>query len=74
MKVRITAKQTVTFNQVVEMTAKEWADLKKMDGKERAIQLIMWLDMSDIHDGEDVEDIEADRLKGDKSVESIDCY
>lgn len=64
MKVRIRARQTVFYDQTVEMSKEAWEKLKNAPDARLAEG---WLDMSDIFDAEPIQEAEAETLVGPKS-------
>lgn len=74
IKVRITANQRVYYNQIVEMTPKEWAEIKELKPDGAAQTLEGWLDLEDIENSTDI-DFEAMVVdENGNSVQPFDRY
>lgn len=58
--VRITGRQKLSYNQIVEMNKKEWEEIKSMNENDAGQYLGGFLDYSNPIDSEDIEDWEAD--------------
>jgi len=77
VRVLLTAKEMVHYRQVVEMTRKEWAEIKAAQPDEAAGIISDWIDKRDVHDGDgiDVDDFEAEVVdERGKPVEPADYY
>lgn len=55
VRVRLQARQMVTYDQVKEMTRHEWEELKKRS----PVAAAEWIDLADINDSQELEDFEA---------------
>jgi hypothetical protein len=58
VRVRITGTQRVTFNQTREMPLSEYEKLAALGYPESDDQIGSYIDVRDVHDGEEVEDCE----------------
>lgn len=56
LRVLITASQTVSYRQHVEMSQEEWDKLNMKEPKEAAQEIQEWLNLHDIYDSRDIED------------------
>lgn len=75
VRVRITARQVVKYDQVKEMTVEEWHRLKAMGSGDFERHASGWIDTRDVDDAEDIEDIEAVVVDKDgEPVEPEDRY
>lgn len=77
IKVRITANQRVYYNQIVEMTPKEWAEIKNLKSEDAAQSLEGWLDLTDIENSTDIDSDDFEAMVVDdngKPVQPIDRY
>lgn len=76
IKVRIRARQTVFYDQVVEMTKQQWKELKaEKDNRRRTDSVAGWLDLHNIDDAHDIddEDLEAEVVDDDgKALKPVD--
>ena len=79
IKVRITCSERLRYDQTVEMTREQWAELKATP--ERKMEdgvmspLSSWLDLRDPVSGDDFDDIELDVVDDEnKPVKPSDCY
>lgn len=72
MEIRITCRQTVTYDQILEITEEDWEDLKEVT--ERDIEsssmspLGDLLDLTDVCDGEAFRDVEMFEVGGAQRV------
>ena len=77
VRVRITATQQVRYNKIVEMSASEWAQLKRLPERDMELAGVSPLDdyLGEPSDWRDYEDVEADVVGEDgKPVEPADYY
>lgn len=67
IRVQVTATQEITYDQVVEMTPEEWAEVEEaMDADDYAALGAMgeqWIDTTDVCDAREVEDVWFHKLK-----------
>jgi len=71
VRVRMTARQVVTYDQIKELTQEEWDRLKASSEEDAAD----WINKDDICDGEDMEEFDAYVVGADgKAVKPEDRY
>jgi hypothetical protein len=57
------AKQVVTYERILSFTPEEWDEFKEMDPKIQVEELTGRLDISDVFDGDTIEDFFAAAVK-----------
>lgn len=75
LRVEIRASQVVHFKQIVNMTRKEWNEIKNQEGQDMLDQhksaIDGWIDKRDVYDGGDFESVSASVVdENGKPVES----
>lgn len=68
MEIRITCRQTVTYDQTIEITEEEWEDMKEVTERDIESSSVSplgdLLDLMDVCDGEEFRDVEITEVGG----------